>query len=1608
MGKRKNSQSEQDKSSLPTSGTEKPSTKPPPPPPAAIAAAAAAIAAAAATAGGDDLYTKSKIYGEVVKQLRDGASPSTVFQMSNEPQPLDLRKKTDKDRLCTNASTSSSSSRANKDSVRKPRTARKRKSTELPSTSSTCSSQPQIPLSHFFKTTPRSPEIPDSPQISSSEAISNVEKNATASILYSLLQKGKSPSSTMPAASNPSSSVFPKNDNYPLVNPHQTGNQRTDVSLAQQALVNNQQMPAPSNSNSSISSKNDSYQLVNLLQIGNQRTDVSLAQQALVNNQQMPAPSNLNPSMFPQNDNYLLLSLRKVEIPRTDVTLTDQAPVNNQQMPAPSNPNSSISSKNDNYPLVNPHQTGNQRTDVSLTQQALVNNQQMPAPSNPNSSMFPQNDNYLLLTLRKVGIPRTGVSLTDQALVNNQQMPGPSNSNSSISSKNDNYQLVNLLQIGNQRTDVSLAQQALVNNQQMPAPSNSNSSIFSKNDNYPLVNPPQTGNQRTDVSLAQQALVNKQQMPAPSNSNSSIFSKNDNYQLVNLLQIGNQRNDVSLAQQALVNNQQMPAPSNSNSSIFSKNDNYPLVNPQQTGNQRSDVSLAQQALVNKQQMPAASNPSNSIFPKNDNYPLVSVHQTGNERTDVTLAEQASVVKPHPIRVDAFQHPIPFSSAFASYIAGMQHGVHLPPSLSNFQQSMNIPNCSARDISSVDDYCGTTSKMNFSVNLYLAMRMFVDALVQADNYIIGYSGYSICHLCGEKFNIYLLFIYHTVVHCCEILEFEKHNFVIWNLFVADYISVVNYAIPMPFEIMLSMEQMRSRQNLTSSDKLRNDPIRSQRGKENECITERDERFTSGTSESEHQKHHINISYLLQCMLAGCSQTQTAPECFKNASSPTTIQEHNLSFANINQLKRATTTLATNAACFFVHFDGCSIIDSVSMISVSEYYCKYDSFLPDDCCITLMIEDGSNFDGNFEAVLHSSTVMESNYTANATSNYVNTGSIDGTNKRSDSGGVSQTDHQQSGFLPYCGERSIHLTQASEQLPPEQSTVNSNSTETKQNSRKRRGRIPKAQLSKQQKSNQQIASSDQSKEAVTVQNCEEKDAVVKNAHENLPNANSSQLAFHSNNTSPQTNYSNNQLNNSGITCPALTEPDASNKKRLSDALANAYQLKAYYDALFQRNINDHSPSVFTRNQNCVLPVTSSMEYNYTANATSNYANDGSNSGGLPRSDNLLPRFHPYSDDRSRRSKLLKAACPQKQMENQQSALSDQPNSHFPYKVCSICTFRAFYNAFPPPNFNEYLQRALSCNQNCVLPVVTDPKVSISSNNLPVITSSANNSQSMPLASRACENTYSNNQKKSTETQWGMGLTTKDKAFSDTLQVEMPPPPSGLANYMSSQNNTIQAVNSSTIDLQSAQSRPSGANTLACNNNFMMPKLNNNFQPHGTSANPLNWERVFSGFPFFKCYVCNASFGDYYAFKMHAQLHSKPIQTDMISNFLGTSAMLQNSAFSPPGASSVALPRSNYPPYYKQSNIIGGHEQMPLGKPNYPMLNSELYSAFTNFQQGGGAGNLRYGNPSPVMAQANFPNYGQDGIVNQKGIYGQQPSVASDILNPQNANASSFPGLG
>ncbi|KRZ09827.1 hypothetical protein T11_8553 [Trichinella zimbabwensis] len=539
-------------------------------------------------------------------------------------------------------------------------------------------------------------------------------------------------------------------------------------------------------------------------------------------------------------------------------------------------------------------------------------------------------------------------------------------------------------------------------------------------------------------------------------------------------------------------------------------------------------------------------------------------------------------------------------------------------------------------------------------------------------------------------------------------------------------------------------------------------------------------------------------------------------------------------------------------------------------VSDYR-EYDSFLPDGCCITFW------------------TIMEYNYITNAMLNYANTGSIDGTNN----GGVPQSDRQQSGFQPRCGERSIHLTQASEQLPPQQSTVNSKSAATKKNSRQKRGKVQKAQPSKPQKSDQQTASSDQSKEAVTVQNYEENDAVVRNAHENLPNVNSSQLAFHSNNTSPQTNYANNQLNNSGIIYPAFTEPDASNRKRYSDALANAYQLKAYY------------------------------------------------------------------------------------------------------------------NAFPPHNFNNYLQSTFSRNQDCVLPVVTDPKVSISSNNLQMIASNANNAQSIPLASSAYENTYFNNQKQSTETHWSTALATKSKTFSDTLHVEIPPPPSCLANYMSSEN-TVQAMNSSTIDLQSAQSHSSGATPLACSNTSVMPKLNNNLQADGTSTNSMNWERPFPSFSFFTCSVCNANFYDYYAFKMHAQLHTKPVQTNVPSKFPGTSAMLQNSAFSPLGASSVALPRSNFPPYYKQSNITGGHEQMSLGKPNYPMLNAELYSAFTNFHHGGVAGNLRFGIPPPVMSQVNFPNYGHYGIANQKGVYGQQPSVASDILNPQNANASTFTGLG
>ncbi|KRX32278.1 hypothetical protein T09_13774 [Trichinella sp. T9] len=45
----------------------------------------------------------------------------------------------------------------------------------------------------------------------------------------------------MSAPCNPNSSIFSKNDNYPLVNLHQTGNQRPDFSLAQQALLMNQQ-----------------------------------------------------------------------------------------------------------------------------------------------------------------------------------------------------------------------------------------------------------------------------------------------------------------------------------------------------------------------------------------------------------------------------------------------------------------------------------------------------------------------------------------------------------------------------------------------------------------------------------------------------------------------------------------------------------------------------------------------------------------------------------------------------------------------------------------------------------------------------------------------------------------------------------------------------------------------------------------------------------------------------------------------------------------------------------------------------------------------------------------------------------------------------------------------------------------------------------------------------------------------------------------------------------------------------------------------------------------------------------------------------------------------
>ncbi|KRX28789.1 hypothetical protein T06_2580, partial [Trichinella sp. T6] len=45
----------------------------------------------------------------------------------------------------------------------------------------------------------------------------------------------------MSAASNPNSSIFPNIGSYPLLNSQQVGNQQTDVSIAQQALLINQQ-----------------------------------------------------------------------------------------------------------------------------------------------------------------------------------------------------------------------------------------------------------------------------------------------------------------------------------------------------------------------------------------------------------------------------------------------------------------------------------------------------------------------------------------------------------------------------------------------------------------------------------------------------------------------------------------------------------------------------------------------------------------------------------------------------------------------------------------------------------------------------------------------------------------------------------------------------------------------------------------------------------------------------------------------------------------------------------------------------------------------------------------------------------------------------------------------------------------------------------------------------------------------------------------------------------------------------------------------------------------------------------------------------------------------
>ncbi|KRY82458.1 hypothetical protein T4D_2292 [Trichinella pseudospiralis] len=264
-------------------------------------------------------------------------------------------------------------------------------------------------------------------------------------------------------------------------------------------------------------------------------------------------------------------------------------------------------------------------------------------------------------------------------------------------------------------------------------------------------------------------------------------------------------------------------------------------------------------------MPIFPNPYHFVFPMIGNYPLFVLQQTGtgNQHVDVRSAEQAlgnnQVMMPFPFPYNVLQHPFPFLSALASYNAGMQQSLQLLPLLSYFQQIMNFPNSCNRDISSTEP--DTISKNSFSPNLCLATKLLISALEQADNYIIGRCRCSICDLCGEKFTLYVLFMEHITVHCCKILENEKHNFVIWNSFAADYLSVVESCIPKPCDIMLAMEQQRSLQNPTSSNIQQSNPMCSQtrkrkasNRKKNKGVTESDGKSISATLEGEQENRN----------------------------------------------------------------------------------------------------------------------------------------------------------------------------------------------------------------------------------------------------------------------------------------------------------------------------------------------------------------------------------------------------------------------------------------------------------------------------------------------------------------------------------------------------------------------------------------------------------------------------------------------------------------------------------------------------------------------------------------------------------------------------------